>query len=115
MDIQIGITGSETTFEYALINYNYQLHGAVHTTASGAKRVQYAAVDKWIFTVNLKFAGEEVWDNIMTELQNSKLNDLNLIIGEDNYTVRFAPEIIPKTPIIGTALGYDITFNLVEV
>ena len=115
MDIQLGISGSETTFEYALINYNYQLHGAVHTTASGEKRVQYAQVDKYIFTVNLKFATEDIWDDIMTELQNSKASDLNLIIEEDNYTVRFAPEIIPKTPIIGTALGYDITFNLVEV
>ena len=115
MDIQIGITGSETTFEYALIEYGYQLHGTVHTTPSGAKRVQYAKEDKYIFIIKLTFASESIWDNLMNEVRNSKLQDLNLIIGEDNYTVRFIPETIPKRPIAGTAQGYDISFNLTEV
>ena len=115
MDIQLGILGSETTFEYAIIDYGYQLHGAVHTTASGAKRVQYSKEDKYIFTVKLTFASDMVWEDLMDELRNSKLQDLNLIIKEDNYTVRIIPETIPKRPIIGTAEGYDITFNLIEV
>jgi hypothetical protein len=115
MNIQLGITGSETTFEYALIDYGYQLHGTVHTTPSGAKRVQYAKEDKYIFNIKLTFVSDSVWDDLMNEIRNSKLQDLNLIIGEDNYTVRVIPEIIPKEPIIGTAEGYDITFNLIEV
>lgn len=115
MDIQLGITGNEKTFEYALIDYGYQLHGAVHTTPSGAKRVQYAKEDKYIFNIKLTFVSNSVWDDLMDEIRNSKLQDLNLIIGEDNYTVRIIPETIPKRPIIGTVEGYDITFNLIEV
>ena len=115
MDIQIGITGSETTFEYALIDYGYQLQGAVHTTPSGAKRLQYAKEDKYLFAISLKFVTNAIWDDLMSEVRNSKLYDLNLIIEEDNYTVRFIPETIPKRPIIGTAEGYDISFNLIEV
>ena len=115
MDIQLGILGSETTFEYAIIDYGYQLHGAVHTTASGAKRVQYSKEDKYIFTIRLTFVSNAVWEDLMDEVRNSKLQDLNLIIGVDNYTVRVIPETIPKKPIIGTAEGYDITFNLIEV
>jgi len=115
MDISLGILGNETTFEYAMVNYGHQIHGTVHTTASGAKRIQYAKEDKYIFTVSLTFVQEEVWTALMAEKQNSKLYDLNLIIEENNYTVRFVPEIIPKTPIAGTAQGYDITFNLQEV
>jgi len=115
MDIKLGILGEETTFEYVLINYGYQIHGTIHTTASGAKRIQYAKEDKYIFTVSLTFVQEAVWTALMAKKQNSKSNDLNLIIGEDNYTVRFAPETIPKIPIAGTAQGYDITFNLIEV
>lgn len=115
MDIKLGILGSETTFEYAVINYGYQLHGAVHTTPSGAKRVQYAREDKYIFAVSLTFVSNAVWDDLITEVENSKLNDLNLIIGADNYTVRIIPETIPKIPILGTAEGYDITFKLIEV
>lgn len=115
MDIQLGILGYETIFEYAIVSYGYQIHGTVHTTASGAKRIQYAKEDKYIFTVSLTFVQEAVWTALMAEKQNSKSYDLNLIIGEDTYTVRFIPEIIPKIPIAGTAQGYDITFNLIEV
>ena len=115
MDIQIGITGSETTFEYALVDYGYQLQGMVHTTPSGAKRIQYAKEDKYTFAISLRFVTNTIWDNLMSEVRNSKIYDLNLIIGEDNYTVRFVPETIPKKPIIGTAEGYDINFNLIEV
>ncbi len=115
MDIGLGISGSETTFEYAIVNYGYQLQGTVHTTASGAKRVQYAKEDKYYFTVKLTFVTNDVWEDLMAEVENSKLYDLNLIIGTDNYTVRIVPESIPKDPILGTALGYDISFNLIEV
>jgi hypothetical protein len=115
MDISLGILGNETTFEYALIDYGYQLQGTVHTTPSGAKRVQYAKEDKYLFNIKLTYVTDEVWDDLMIEVNNSKENDLNLIIGEDNYTVRIVPETIPKKPIIGTAEGYDISFNLIEV
>ena len=115
MDIQLGIEGNETTFEYAIVNYGYQVQGSVHTTPSGAKRIQYAKEDKYVFNILLTYSTEDVWEDVMAEKTNSKVQDLNLIIGEDNYTVRFIPETIPKTPILGTAQGYDITFNLQEV
>jgi len=116
MDIKLGITGHETTFEYAIVNNAYQVHGTTHTTASGAKRIQYAKEDKFLFTIILTFCTEAVWTSLMAEVRNSKLYDLNFIDGEgDNYSVRIVPESIPKMPILGTAQGYDITFNLQEV
>jgi len=115
MDIKLGLLGYETTFNFAIVEYNYQLHGAVHTTPSGAKRIQYAKVDKYLFTVKLTFVTDDIWEDVEAEIANSKLYDLNLIIGADSYTVRFVPEIIVKMPILGTAEGYDITFHLVEV
>jgi len=115
MDIKLGITDSETTFNYALVDYMYQLHGSVHTTPSGTKRVQYAKEDKYLFTVSLTFVTSDVWDDLVIEINNSKLYDLNLIIGEDNYTVRIIPESISKKPILGSAEAYNITFNLIEV
>jgi hypothetical protein len=115
MNIYLGILGSETTFEYAIVNYGYQLQGTVHTTASGAKRIQYAKEDKYLFNIKLTYVQDDVWDDLIAEVNNSKENDLNLIIGEDNYTVRIIPESIPKNPILGTAQGYDISFNCIEV
>jgi len=115
MDIKLGLLDLETTFPYAIVDYGYQLHGSVHTTPSGAKRVQYAKEDKYIFNVKLTFVKDEVWDDLMNEVRNSKLYDLNLMIGEDNYTVRIIPETIPKSPILGTVEGYDISFSLIEV
>ena len=115
MDISLGILSLETTFNFAIVEYSYQLHGTVHTTPSGAKRVQYAKEDKYLFTIKLTYVDDEIWEDVEAEINNSKHYDLNLIIGTDNYTVRFVPEIIPKTPILGTAEGYDITFHLQEV
>ena len=115
MNIELGILGNETIFEYAIVDYGYQMHGTVHTTPSGTKRIQYAKEDKYIFTVSLTFVTNDVWNDLIAEVENSKENDLNLIIGTDNYTVRIVPETIPKKPILGTAQGYDITFNLQEI
>ena len=115
MDISLGILSLETTFNFAIVEYSYQLHGTVHTTLSGAKRVQYTKEDKYLFTVKLTYVSDDIWEDVEAEINNSKLYDLNLIIGTDNYTVRFVPEIIPKTPILGTAEGYDITFHHQEV
>jgi len=114
MDISLGILSLETEFNFAIVEYSYQLHGTVHTTPSGAKRVQYAKEDKYLFTIKLTYVDNDIWEDVEAEINNSKLYDLNLIIGTDNYTVRFVPEIIPKTPILGTAEGYDITFHLQE-
>ena len=119
MDIQLGILGADPltfiTFNFAIVEYSYQLHGTVHTTPSGTKRIQYAKEDKYIFTIKLTYVTNDVWNDLIAEVENSKENDLNLIIGTDNYTVRIVPETIPKKPILGTAQGYDITFNLIEV
>ena len=115
MDIQIGIAGSETTFEYAIIDYNYQVSGTTHTTASGTKRVQYASENKYLFRIRLTFVKDNVWNDLLSELRNSKLSDLNLIVREDTYIIRFLPETLTKIPIRGTAQGYDIAFGLIEV
>lgn len=115
MDIKLGLSGAETTFEYAVVDYGYQLHGTVHTTPSGSKRVQYAREDKYLFSIRLNYVNDGVWGNLMRQIKNSKSNDLNLIIDSVSYTVRIIPETIPKRPIMGTAEGYDISFSLVEV
>lgn len=114
--IKLGILGYETEFEYAVIDYDYEVHGAVHTTANGSKRVQYASEDKHIFRISITYVTNVVWENILSELRNSKLSDLNLIDPEgDSYTVRIMPETMRKTPITGTALGYEVSFGVVEV
>jgi|AntAceMinimDraft_18_1070375.scaffolds.fasta_scaffold164651_2 hypothetical protein len=115
MDIQLGILDSETTFNYARVDYSYEIAGQINTTPSGNKRIQYASNNKYLFTIQLNFAPESVWTDLQEEITNSKTNDLSLIIGEDNYTVRFLPGTIPKKPILGTALGYNINFILAEV
>ena len=114
--IKLGISGSETEFQYGVIDFNYQVHGAVHTMANGSKRVQYAQNDKYSFTIRITYVTSTIWNNFLSELQNSKTQDLNLIDAEENsYTVRIVPGTMTKTPIIGTALGYDISFSVVEV
>jgi len=114
--IKLGISGSETEFEYGIIDYNYNVHGAVHTMANGSKRVQYASNDKYTFTIRITYVTSTVWNNFLSELQNSKNQDLNLIDAEENnYTVRIMPGTMTKTPILGSALGYDISFSVIEV
>jgi len=114
--IKLGILGSETEFEYGIIDFNYNVHGAVHTMADGSKRVQYATSDKYTFMIRITYVTSAVWDSFLSELQNSKTQDLNLIDAEENnYTVRIVPGTMTKTPILGTALGYDISFSVIEV
>lgn len=114
--IKLGILGSETEFEYGIIDFDYNVHGAVHTMADGSKRVQYAESDKYSFTIRITYVTSTIWNNFLSELQNSKTQDLNLIDAEENnYTVRIVPGTMTKTPIIGTALGYDIEFGAIEV
>jgi hypothetical protein len=114
MNIQLGISGSETTFNYAIVNYSYDVHGSTHTMADGSKRVQYSDSDKYRFDITITYVSDTVWEGILSELQNSKSNDLNLIIESDSYTVRYIPGTYTKTPILGTALGYDVSFSLQE-
>jgi hypothetical protein len=114
--IKLGILGSETEFEYGIIDFDYNVHGAVHTMADGSNRIQYAKSDKYIFNIRITYVDSTVWNSFLSELQNSKTQDLNLIDAEgNNYTVRIMPGTMPKTPIMGTALGYDISFSVIEV
>mgnify|MGYP001038243837 CR=1 FL=1 len=114
--IKLGISGSETEFQYGIIDFNYDVYGTVHTMADGSKRVQYASSDKYVFTIRITYVTSTVWNSFLSELQNSKSQDLNLIDEEENnYTVRIMPGTMTKTPIMGTALGYDISFSVVEV
>lgn len=114
--IKLGILGNETEFEYGIIDYSYQVHGSVNTMADGSKRVQYASSDKYTFDIQITYVTAEVWNNFLSELQHSKTQDLSLIDGEGNqYMVRIMPGTMTKTPIVGTALGYDISFSVIEV
>ncbi len=115
MKIQLGILGYETTFDYVIVNYNYDVHGSTHTMADGSKRIQYTDSDKYRFDITITYVSDDVWNDIISELQNSKLNDLNLVIEENTYTVRYIPGTYLKTPILGTALGYDVSFSLQEI
>lgn len=114
--IKLGILGNETEFEYGIIDYSYQVQGSVNTMADGSKRVQYAPRDKYTFDIRITYVTDEVWNDFLSELQHSKTQDLNLIDWEGHqYTVRIEPGTMSKTPITGTALGYDISFSVVEV
>lgn len=114
--IKLGILGSETEFEYGIIDFNYNVHGAIHTMADGSNRVQYASSDKYTFIIRITYVTSTIWNNFLSELQNSKTQDLNLIDAEENnYTVRIVPGTMTKIPIMGTALGYDISFSVIEV
>lgn len=84
MNIKLGLSGNETTFEYVWIDYEYLLQGTVHTTAKGGKRIQYATQDKHIFRVSMTYVNNEVWNKILAEKNNSKLSDLTLKIYLDN-------------------------------
>ncbi len=115
--LKLGILGSETEFTYGIITNNQLVvRGSTHVMADGSNRVQYAQTDKYIFSILITFANETIWNQVLAQKQNSKSGDLNLIDHEENsHTVRFIPESLNKTPITGTALGYDITFEVIEV
>ena len=115
MDIKLGKITEETTFEYAIVEYDYQVFGSEHITPSGNTRIQYAQNQKYLFRCNISYVTPAIWNELMSVLEDSRTNDLNLIIGSDNYTVRFRPGIIPKRPILGTAEGYIVNFELLEV
>lgn len=115
MDIKLGKITEETTFEYAIVEYDYQVFGSEHITPSGNVRIQYTENQKYLFRCSITYVASAVWDDLISVFEDSKTNDLNLIIGSDNYTVRFRPGRIPKRPILGTAEGYKVEFELLEV
>lgn len=115
MDIKLGKITEEIAFEYAIIEYDYQIFGSEHITPSGNVRIQYTQNQKYKFRCSIDYVSSDVWDDLISVFEDSKTNDLNLIIGSDNYTVRFRPGIIPKRPILGTAEGYRVEFELLEV
>ena len=115
MDIELGKITEETTFKYAIVEYDYQVFGSEHITPSGNIRLQYAQNQKYLFKVSISYVTSTIWDELIDVLEDSKTSDLNLIIGSDNYTVRFRPGTIPKRPILGTAEGYIVNFELLEV
>lgn len=115
MDIKLGKLGEETTFEYAMVEYDYQIFGSEHITPSGNIRIQYAQNQKYIFKCSMAYVTSIIWDDLISVLEDSKTSDLNFIIDSDNYTVRFRPGIISKRSILGTAEGYIINFELLEV
>lgn len=115
MNIQLGKLGEETTFEYVIVEYDYRITGSEHLTPSGNVRVQYTENQKYLFRCSIDYVSSDVWDDLISVFEDSKTNDLNLIISSDNFTVRFRPGTIPKRPILGTAEGYRVEFELLEV
>ena len=115
MDIKLGILTEETTFEYAIIEYDYQVFGSEHITPSGNVRLQYTQNQKYKFRCSMDYVTSDIWDDLISVFEDGKTSDLNLIIESDNYTVRFRPGIKPKRPILGTAEGYRVEFELLEV
>jgi len=115
MDIKLGILTEEITFEYAVVEYDYRIPGSEHMTPSGNVRLQYAQNQKYIFKCSITYVTSDIWDDLISVFEDGKTNDLNLIIESDNYTVRFKPGVIPKSPILGTAEGYRVEFELLEV
>lgn len=92
------------------------MRGSTHIMADGSNKVQYAVNDKHIFNIMIDYVQEDTWDDILTLKQLSKIRDLTLTDHEGKeYNVRFIPETLNKSPITGTALGYNITFSLIEV
>lgn len=115
MDIRLGKLGEETTFEYVVVNYDYQVFGSEHVTPSGNIRLQYTENQKYLFRCAMEYVSSDVWDDLISVFGDSKTDDLNLIINSDNFTVRFRPMKISKRPILGTAEGYRVEFELLEV
>lgn len=115
--LKLGILGNEKEFEFGIIiNSQKLIRGSTHVMADGSNRVQYAVQDKYIFSIQITYVTETIWSEILEEVGNSKFDDLNFIDHEGNsYNVRFIPETLVKTPILGTALGYDVNFDLIEV
>lgn len=114
--IKLGILGAETEFQYGLIEMEYPVYGSLHVMVDGSKRVQYTQQHSRSFKITIEYVTETVWEQVLSLVDDSMSNDLNLVDHEGkNFTVRILPESIPKRPIRGTALGYDINFGVVEV
>jgi hypothetical protein len=104
-------------FPYGLIvNQGLNVHGSVHTTADGGKRLQYALNEKMIFSIVINYATDLEWQKILLLINENKEYDSILIDHEGKeWKTRLLPETISKTAIVGTNLGYTISFNLIEV
>ena len=115
MGIKLGKITKEITIEYAVVEYDYRISGSEHMTPSGNVRLQYTQNQKYLFRCSITYVTSDIWDDLISVFEDDKTSDLNLIIGSDNYTVRFRPGVIPKRPILGTAEGYTVEFELLEV
>ena len=107
MNIEIGTSGSESTFTNAIVATSRQKVANVFTLLDGTKKIQEAPSVKRLFDVVLvrPTAGEII--DIETEYD--KNITLNFIHKSITYTVRFIGYLDKSTG------EYGITFSLQEV
>ena len=107
MNIEIGTSGSESTFTNAIVATSRQKVANVFTLLDGTKKMQEASLVKRLFDVVLVRPTSVEITNIETEYD--KGTTLNFIHKTVTYTVKFIGELNKST---GT---YEINFTLQEV
>ena len=107
MDIQLGTSGSESTFTNTVVETSRQPVISSHINIDGSVDIQKAPTTKKAFTVTLIYPTSTEITNI--EAEHDKDITLNFIHKTVTYTVRFNGSLDKSTG------EYSITFTLQEV
>ena len=107
MDIELGTSGSESTFTNTVVATSRQPIISSHINIDGSVDIQKAPTTKKAFTVTLVRPTSAEITNIETE--HDKDTTLNFIHKTVTYTVRFIGSLDKSTG------EYSITFNLQEI
>ena len=107
MDIQLGTSGSESTFTNTVVATSRQPIISSHINIDGSVDIQKAPTTKKAFTVTLIYPTSTEITNI--EAEHDKDITLNFIHKTVTYTVRFNGSLDKSTG------EYGITFTLQEV
>lgn len=105
MEIKLGTLGSEHTFYYTNIITRRVKARSEHRMNDGSFKMQEAPEVKRIFEIEFVKIFDPDHENITNlETEFDKGTVLNLIIGEDNYTVKFIGELVKATSVHGTKI-----------
>lgn len=107
MNIQLGSSGSETTFANAVVTTNRSKVATSYKLLDGSYKIQEAPLVKKLFEVMLVKPTSTEVTNIETEFDKGIL--LSLIYASSTYSVKFIGELIKSSGL------YEITFTLQEV
>ena len=107
MDIELGTSGSESTFTNTVVAISRQPVLSSHINLDGSVTIQKAPITKKTFTVTLVRPTSTEVTNIETE--HDKDITLNFIHKTITYTVRFIGSLDKSTG------EYGISFTLQEV